>query len=267
MKTLLQLLATGLMIVSLSGCGGTSTNGTDKDNNSNNQDNGEQNNTTYLLGGPVDKPVELQFNKPYYVGKDYQKSYVKFTVDRFQRIVFEQQTNKNRYWNSLVRYNMITIYDKDMNVFRTWASGDAWKNIYGHTYGSSDIIFLIPGTYTAEYFFEGGTCSDCADMGIIIVKDLGKAKLAKVQNKGTYLAGNDGHKYFILSMKKDGDVNFKGDLNSYGDLTPFSAILYDYDLNIIENFNSVRDINVTLPQGDYLFHPTGGICTITFQNP
>ena len=256
MKTLLQLLATGIMIVSLSGCGETSGT-TSNDNN-----NGDKQNVL-LEGGTINNPTPLQFEKVYNIPESY-KTYVKVTVEQFQRITFDIAVDTTNDYD----YYPVVIYDQSGNRVNDFiALGDTDTKKSGSNYHYSkkltqDLIFLKAGTYMLQFTFEAThwrrtytTPSKCE----LIAHNLGKAQLPKIRNQASYSRQND-YTYYSLEVEKDGDINFKGN-------NTFSATLYDYDLNIIENFDSVEDINITLPKGDFLFRPTEGTCTITFLNP
>ncbi len=252
MKMILQWLVAGVLIVGLSGCGGAPTE-TKKDNTgkTDTQSNSDEDKSTYLQAGTADAPTQLQLGEPY-ATTDLFNTYVKFKVHQFHRIVFATtDPSGDRDFCA----NDFKLLDADMNNFKHFAAGDTWDS-----YTVRDYILLKEGTYIVE-FPKRDNC-------IIVAQNLGITQLPKVQNKGTYSGDSydDDHKYYDLEMKKDGDVNFKGDLDTYGNLRAFSAVLYDYDFNIIENFDSVRDINVTLPQGNYLYHPTDDAGTITFLN-
>ena len=256
MKKIYWVAAVAVLL--LSACGGAPSGKPD-----NNESNKESNKTDYLYGGPIDAPTSLQFDKPYYFGNDLPKSYVKFTVKKFQRISFDRHTNGNYYQ---YENTAILLYDNNMNKLDLYAQGDAWDTGSGNNSGTLDYIFLKAGTYVARYYFYIEVYHDTT-AGIITARNLGTAQFPKIQNKGTYNGTKEEHKFYALKSEKDRDVNFKGELDNYGDSRTFSAILYDNDLNIIQNFDNVRDVNVTLSQGDYLFHPINRPCTITFLNP
>ena len=89
---------------------------------------------------------------------------------------------------------------------------------------------------------------------------MGSASLEKIVNRGKYSRNHDGDKgFYLLEMRNDGVVNFKGSFGSGG-------ILYDDDLNIIENIDT-QDINVSLSQGNYLLRPTGSDEIMVTFNP
>jgi len=192
-----------------------------------------------ITGGTMDHPTPIQYNKPYEITS--QKAYIYLNAEQFQRVTFSSNTYNSTPFTK--------IYDKDMNVIDIYAHGSAWENKT-----NNDYIFLKKDKYIIELLTRE----------TITVRDLGITQLPKVQNRGSYQGKEDEYKYFSLEMKEDGDVNFKAHNYTY-----CKAMLYDTELNIIENLNDVEDINITLSQGNYLFHPTHEYydCTITFQNP
>jgi len=218
-------------------------------------------NPTVLRGGTVDHPSILQFDRPYFFSNEFSKSYVKFTVKKYQRIVFSRVTNE-KYGSAFGSYGFIGLYNEDMEkISDLCAWGDTWVVGCCSRKGTRDYIFLKEGTYVAEYSF---TDNGKATEGTITAHDLGIVNLPEVQNKKSYDKKLYGHKYYRLTIKKDAQINLRGEKENSGNIRTFDAVIYDDDINIYESFDNTKEVNISIPKGQYLFRPTDGRCTITF---
>ena len=223
----------------------------------------ETNNTEALIGGTAEHPKELEFDKPYLVTPELGKKYVKVNVDKYQRIVIERVADKECYLNGYFS----TLYDETLQTEPLYSYGATQNYGYGEVSGIHDLIFLKGGTYIFEYHFPGKhrlhRSNNCT-LTLLTARNMGISSLEKVVNKGKYSYHHygDWKDFYLLEMKNDGVVNFNRDGGSP------RAILYDDDLNIIENINlygDTLDINVSLSQGNYLLRPTNYEIMVTFN--
>ncbi len=241
MRKIINILIVAGVIILLTGCGNSPSSSPDTNNS-------DTNKTEALVGGTADHPKVQEFDKPYLVTPELGKTYVKVSVDKYQRIVFERVSDKICSFNDSNTY-FSTLYDDTLQTKPLYAFGATQNRGHGQKEGVHDLIFLKSGTYVFEYsmprMYHRET--DCTT-ALLTARDMGSASLEKIVNRGKYSRNQDGdNSFYLLEMKNDGIVNFKG---SYG-------ILYDDDLNIIENIDYDSDINVSLSQGNYYLRPTG----------
>lgn len=220
----------------------------------------DTNQTEALIGGTADHPKELQFDKAYLVTPDLGKTYVKVNVDKYQRIVIERVADrecKSAGGGSFSYFS--TLYDSTLQYKPLYAFGITQDVGNYNQNGVHDLIFLNNGVYVFEYSFPtmNYRYTNCSK-ALLTARNMGVSSLKKIVNKGKYSYRN----FYFLEMKNDGFVNLKkGDYST-------TAILYDEDLNIIENIDldsNTPDINVSLSQGNYLLRQMDGEITITFN--
>ena len=238
MKKIINILIIAGVVVSLTGCGSSPSSSPDANNT-------DTNKTEALVGGTADHPKELEFDKPYLVTQELGKQYVKVSVDKYQRIVIERKSDDKCVFDPFEEQHLYfsTLYDNSLQYKPLYAFGVTQDRGSGEKNGVHDIIFLKGGIYIFEYSFPPMYRDYCTKI-LLTARNIGISPLKKIQNKGNY----SDHNFYLLEMKNDGVVNFKG-----GDGT-----LYDEDLNIIENIDldsNTPDINVSLSQGNYLLRP------------